>query len=242
MKLFFHTCKRRMLLALMVLVFTGASAPVLATPFSATGEVCIPDGSAEATNSEVIGCVTYTVMENGVDAGGNPRYRYSYLSGLFLDSAPTLSRNSNLAPSLEVLSFFAQIGIDMTDSNIVNGSHPFSVDLHNLGIITAFGFLMDNVGCSLACEFFVTTNAPPVWGSFLLTGMTPSGDSVSVYNGDSGGASSDPIGGPQPFGLVLTPGNPIPVDDTGVVPEPGTLSLAFLGLGLVAMRQRKRIS
>lgn len=230
-----------MLLALMF-VFTGVSAPVLATPFSATGEVCTPDGNAEATNSEVIGCVTYTVTENGADAGGNPRYRYSYLPDLFLDSAPTLSRTNDPSPTLETLSFFAQTGIDMTDSDIVNGSHPFAVDLHNLGIISAFGFLMDNVGCSLVCEFFVTTNAPPVWGSILLTGMTPSGDSFSFYNGNSGGTSNDPIGGSQPFGLLLTPGQPIPIDDTGVVPEPGTLSLAVLGLGLVAMRRRNQIS
>jgi hypothetical protein len=241
MKLFFYTCKWRMLLALMVLVFTGVSAPVMAIPFTATGQVCTGDSSAEATNSEVIVCVTYTVTENGVDAGGNPLLRYSYLSELSLDSVPTLSRNSNLAPSLEVLSFFAQTGIDMTNTDIVGASHPFDVDRHNLGLITEFGFLMDNVGCSLVCEFFVTTNAPPVWGSFLLTGMVPSGDSFNVYNGNSGGTSNDPIGGSQPFGLLLTPGQPIPVDDTGVVPEPGTLSLAVLGLGLVAKRRRNRI-
>lgn len=137
-----------------------------------------------------------------------------------------------------VSSFYVQTSdLFGMESIIVSDPSNPEVDAWDLGHSMLYGIGFAKLSC-FVCEFTLTSDVAPMWGSFAAKGTNDADGAIDAYSNNIGGVSDAPITGPAPDGLLLVPG--APREPTGTVPEPSTLLLVSIA-GAMLISRKKRV-
>lgn len=224
-----------------IVLLCAIAGPLVAAPFTYTGSLSVADGGLTANGpvwNNSATTLTWTVDD--VTTPGMWHYSYTLvtpgpqaaISHMIVeasddDPGPAFTSNNLQSPTSDPAGWIAS-PIEIGSYSEANGNPNMPETMYGIKFNAADDYSYTTVTISF------DSDRSPVWGDFYAK----CGGEITntVYN--AGFADPDPLAAPSNGSLLnhlLVP------DSTSVIPAPGALVLAALGVGLVGRLRRRHI-